>query len=261
MTHRNRAVTLFEGLAVDRIIDGAFDSWARSQQIAALYRHEQSLVLLLSGSGGDWTYDRCQQAALTISKVLDSPPARLDCAILNNSPPQGAFAVISEGRLLWEADRRARIEYEARAISQFLDYPYAGAVGLEACLERDMVAAVCLLMGVRGQPQALLFSDHLRAYGVQHALQIAIGALIGLVRINLERNAIPVPERDIDALQALAGPILSPELAEQLSSLVELYDQLVHRHWEVDPDVVNAVVRDRLDEFRQFRVDLNSFYH
>lgn len=248
---------------MDRITDSAFDSWAQSQGIIAIY-HGQYLALLISGSPDreDWTHARCQEAARSISKVLGSPGGSLEVTILNFVPPEAAYAaVISEGRLLWEADRRARIEYEARAMSQFFDYPYAGAVGLEACLEQHMIAAVCLLEGVRGQPQALLFSDRLRAYGVQHALQVAIGALIGLVRANLRSLGMSVPERDIDALEALPEMCGPRELTQQLRSLLELHDQLVHRHWEVDPDVVYAVVRDRLDAFRQFRVELMNFWH
>lgn len=250
---------------MDRITNGAFDSWARSQGIIAIYRHRQYLALLISGSPDreDWPYARCQEAALSISKVLGSPGGSLEVTILNAAPPvpEFEFAVISEGRLLWEADRRARIEYEARAMSRFFDCPYAGAASAQGLVERDMIAAVCLLEGVRGQPQAVLFSDRLRAYGVQHALQVAIGALIELVRANLRSLGMPVPERDIDALEALPEACVPRELTQQLRSLLELHDQLVHRHWEVDPDVVYAVVRNRLDEFRQFRVELMEFWH
>jgi predicted nucleotidyltransferase len=47
---------------------------------------------------------------------------RLDVVWLTQAPVELAFAVISEGRLLYERDAADRVEYEARVMSRYFDY-------------------------------------------------------------------------------------------------------------------------------------------
>ena len=47
---------------------------------------------------------------------------RVDVVWLTQAPVELAFAVISQGRLLYERDAAARVEYEAQVMSRYFDY-------------------------------------------------------------------------------------------------------------------------------------------
>jgi predicted nucleotidyltransferase len=47
---------------------------------------------------------------------------RLDAVWLSQAPVELAFAVISQGRLLYERDVASRVEYEAQVMSRYCDY-------------------------------------------------------------------------------------------------------------------------------------------
>lgn len=47
---------------------------------------------------------------------------RLDVVWLSQAPVELAFAVISQGRLLYERDVATRVEYEAQVMSRYCDY-------------------------------------------------------------------------------------------------------------------------------------------
>ena len=47
---------------------------------------------------------------------------RLDVVWLSRAPVELAFAVISQGRLLYERDVATRVEYEAQVMSRYCDY-------------------------------------------------------------------------------------------------------------------------------------------
>lgn len=47
---------------------------------------------------------------------------RIDLVQLNRAPVELAYAVIAQGRLLYEKDRATRVEYEADTASRYCDY-------------------------------------------------------------------------------------------------------------------------------------------
>ena len=51
----------------------------------------------------------------------------VDLVILNGAPPGLAYRVFRDGRLIFEADRAARVARQARAIVEYLDFkPFEG---------------------------------------------------------------------------------------------------------------------------------------
>ena len=52
--------------------------------------------------------------------VLDT--ARIDLVLLNEAPVELAYAVIAQGKLLYQRDVATRVEYEARVMSLYGDY-------------------------------------------------------------------------------------------------------------------------------------------
>jgi predicted nucleotidyltransferase len=65
-------------------------------------------------------------AALALSgdlQRIDGP--RIDVVILNEAPPALRDRVVREGRLLLDRDPPGRVEFEARALMEYLDFlPY-----------------------------------------------------------------------------------------------------------------------------------------
>ena len=68
-----------------------------------------------------------------LSRALRSD--RLDLVILNEAPPELKFAVIKHGKVLKE-DRNARVPFEARTISEYLDTQHFRNVQREGFLAR-----------------------------------------------------------------------------------------------------------------------------
>ena len=64
--------------------------------------------------------------AHAFSAVVEDIP--VDLVILNRAPIELAYAVIAQGKILYERDRAERIEYEADVMSRYGDYlPYLRA--------------------------------------------------------------------------------------------------------------------------------------
>lgn len=63
-----------------------------------------------------------RRAALEHALAVMLDAERLDVVRLTQAPVELAFAVVSEGRLLYERDAADRVEYEARVMSRYFDY-------------------------------------------------------------------------------------------------------------------------------------------
>ncbi len=63
-----------------------------------------------------------RRAALAHALAVMLEIEKLDVVWLTQTPVELAFAVISQGRLLYERDIAERVEYEARVMSRYCDY-------------------------------------------------------------------------------------------------------------------------------------------
>jgi hypothetical protein len=61
-------------------------------------------------------------AAAIVSDLDYVDGRRVDLAILNDAPPLLAHRAISEGRILLSLDEAARVAFECRVISEYLDF-------------------------------------------------------------------------------------------------------------------------------------------
>jgi predicted nucleotidyltransferase len=57
-----------------------------------------------------------------LERATGRPRLEVDLVDLRATPPRFQHAVTSQGRLLCCRDRQARLEYEARLMSEYLDY-------------------------------------------------------------------------------------------------------------------------------------------
>ena len=128
---------------------------------------------------------------------------------------------------------------------------------LLAELEQHLI----LLEGAREQSRDELFSDPLRALGVQHALQILIEAVIAVSHQMIAGLNLPRPERNLEAPATLlrVGVLSDAALAQRLPAMVRFRNLLVHRYWEVKLDLVYDILRSHLDDIRQFSVQVSDY--
>lgn len=76
-------------------------------------------VLLRSHPTAD---DRASLADLASALERWSPSGRVDLLLLGEQGPVLRHRVLREGRLLLDADRRARVDFEGRTISEYFDW-------------------------------------------------------------------------------------------------------------------------------------------
>lgn len=57
-----------------------------------------------------------------VSRLESAVRREVDVVILNEAPPGLAYRVFRDGRLIFEADRAARVARQARAIMEYLDF-------------------------------------------------------------------------------------------------------------------------------------------
>ena len=57
-----------------------------------------------------------------VSRLEAASRREVDLVILNEAPPGLAYRVFRDGRLIFEADRAARVARQARAIMEYLDF-------------------------------------------------------------------------------------------------------------------------------------------
>jgi predicted nucleotidyltransferase len=62
------------------------------------------------------------QARLTHELVRALRTDRVDVVLLNCAPIQLAYAIVAQGRVLYERDVAARVEYEAQILTRYGDY-------------------------------------------------------------------------------------------------------------------------------------------
>jgi uncharacterized protein YutE (UPF0331/DUF86 family) len=120
---------------------------------------------------------------------------------------------------------------------------------------------VALLEQIRNEPADTLFGDRLKNYGIQHALQIAVEAVIAVAHHVIAEGGLPRPEQntEIFAIMTNNGILQDRELAARLPAMVRFRNLLVHRYWRVDTDVVYQILRQDLNDFRTFAREMEGY--
>lgn len=83
---------------------------------------------------------------------------------------------------------------------------------------------------------------------LQRACEAAIDLAMHWVR--LRRLGLPQESRDAFRLLHEAGAI-DAELTERMSAMVGFRNIAVHQYRELDVDIIHAIIRERLDDFRR----------
>lgn len=98
-----------------------------------------------------------------------------------------------------------------------------------------------------------LESDQRRQDALVLNLLRACETAIDLAMHAVRKASLGVPQSSRDAFALLAeGGRIAPDLAEELQRMVGFRNIAVHRYQELDLDVLDAIVREKLDVFEAF---------
>lgn len=81
-------------------------------------RSDVDVAVLLSQADG---FERFERRLRLTGEVEDALGRRADVVVLNDAPPLLTHQVLREGRLIFERDRAARVEFEVRAGKIYAD--------------------------------------------------------------------------------------------------------------------------------------------
>ncbi|MHC5024962.1 MAG: type VII toxin-antitoxin system HepT family RNase toxin [Planctomycetota bacterium] len=99
-----------------------------------------------------------------------------------------------------------------------------------------------------------------RQYAVLHALQMAIEACIEIGTHICAADSLGVPSSYAETFQFLEhGGCLTADLASDLRAMARFRNRIVHFYWEMDPDQVYLILRDRLGDFDRYAKAIEEY--
>lgn len=210
--------------------------------------------------------------------VLNSPASALEGAlerflgrpvevvVLNSAPVDFVHRVFLEARLVFEGDPSARIAFEVKSRSEYFDLlpilrRYRRLRERSLVTDPDLIAKkLAQIETCVRELRSLAQPDRIRQdireqRFVKHTLQLAIQAALDAASqiVSDERLGEPWTNRELFDLLERAGWI-APELAAILRDMVGFRNILVHGYDTVNLQIVEDVVRNRLDDLLEFAV-------
>ena len=194
------------------------------------------------------------QMAMKIGRLLEkSLPIRheVDVRLLNEAPPQFQYEVIRTGVLIFSHHPQRQIEYEAKLMSQYLDYmPISDFFASQYLKGTSTMENRNRLMTYLGEmDEALadweryraefslddLRTDRDKRNMTSHAMLVSIQSAIDLANQLIAQHRLRHPETYREAFELLAeASILTPELSDNLADLAGFRNVLVHIYWRLD---------------------------
>jgi uncharacterized protein YutE (UPF0331/DUF86 family) len=125
----------------------------------------------------------------------------------------------------------------------------------------DLNHAVSLLREEAQRPLSDFLKDEVRAFGVQHLLQISIESLANISNHLAADLSWVKPKSYVESFQNLVdqGVITDPTLGERLILMARFRNLVVHRYWKVDMKEVHQIIRDHLDDLTKVASDILEF--
>jgi uncharacterized protein YutE (UPF0331/DUF86 family) len=258
-------------------VDAAYLSGSSTgRKIAGTYNDLDIALLLLAGVKANEFFDYQVYFVSELSKTLET--GDLDVVILNQASLLQRWQVIRTWGLLYQRDQRRRVEYEARAAMEYLEFKKYDEVQSKALAERtrgdrfavdaDYVRArlarlreyTTLLSDLRPIEHAKFKADP-KLYGLaQWYLQQAVELLFGTGAYMVTALALPKPEAYHDILDALAGhTVIERALAYRLEHLANLRNLLAYDREQTDIDEVYSQMQTRVSDLAAFADQVERF--
>jgi len=246
------------------------------RKIAGTYNDLDIALLLLQRVKANEFFGYQVYFLSELSKALDT--SALDVVILNQASLLQRWQVIRTWGLLYQRDQKRRVEYEARAAMEYLEFKKYDEVQSKALAERtrgDRFAIdatyVRARLGRLREYTTLLkdlqpiehakFKADPKLYGLaQWYLQQAVELLFGTAAYLVMALALPKPEAYHDILDALAGhEVIERELAYRLEHLANLRNLLAYDREQTDIDDVYGQIQTRVADLAAFAEQVERF--
>ena len=258
-------------------VDAAYtQGTASGRRLAGAYSDLDVALLLLDGVKANEFFDYQVYFVSELSKTLDTKG--LDVVILNQASLLQRAQVIRSWSILYQRDEKRRVQWETRAVMDYLDFQKYDDLQTKAlaertksdrfAIDRDYVHArlvrlreyTQLLRDLRAIDHAKFKSDP-KLYGLaQWYLQQAVELLFGTGAYLVMALALPRPEAYHDILDAVAGHgIIERPLAYRLEHLANLRNLLAYDREQTDIDDVYAQIQTRLTDFASFADQVERF--
>src|SRR5438552_18755087 len=246
------------------------------RKIAGTYNDLDIALLLLGAVKANEFFDYQVYFVSELSKSLETN--ELDIVILNQASLLQRWQVIRTWGLLYQRDQKRRVEYEARAAMEYLEFKKYDEVQSNALAQRtrgdrfaidiDYVRArvarlreyTTLLNDLRPIEHAKLKADPKLYSPAQRYLQQAVELLFGTAAYLVMALALPKPEAYHDILDALAGhAVIERELAYRLEHLANLRNLLAYDREQTDIDDVYGQIQTRIPDLVAFADQVEKF--
>jgi uncharacterized protein YutE (UPF0331/DUF86 family) len=258
-------------------VDAAYTQGSASgRRIAGSYSDLDVALLLLDKVKTNEFFDYQVYFVSELSKTLETQG--LEVVILNRASLLQRAQVIRSWNVLYQRDAKRRVQWETRAVLEYLEFQKYDDIQSKALAERtksdrfaidpEYVKArlarlreyTQLLADLSGIDHAKFKSDP-KLYGLaQWYLQQAVELLFGTGAYLVMALALPKPEAYHDILDAVAGHgIIEKQLAYRLEHLANLRNLLAYDREQTDIDDVYRQIQTRTADLRAFTDQIESF--
>ena len=258
-------------------VDAAYHQGTPSgRRIAGAYQDLDVALLLREKVKANEFFDYQVYFVSELSKTLETQG--LDVVILNQASLLQRAKVIRSWPLLYQRDEKRRVQWETRAVMEYLDFQKYDDLQSKAlaertksdrfAIDREYVAArlarlreyAQLLADLQPIDQAKFKSDP-KLYGLaQWYLQQAVELLFGTGAYLVMALALPKPEQYHDILDAVAGHgIIEKPLAYRLEHLANIRNLLAYDREQTDIDDVYGQIQTRVADLVAFADRVEHF--
>lgn len=102
-------------------------------------------------------------------------------------------------------------------------------------------------------PRQEFFEDFTKVESAKHLLQVSIESCLDIGNHIIASQRFRAPESYADTFEVLVEQkILPEEYLQTFRRMVQFRNRLVHLYWEVDTEIVYALLQNNLDDFNIF---------
>lgn len=264
-------------LFVANPVNAAYGAGTKTgRQLAGHYSDLDIAILLFEEVKPAQFFDYQLYLMGELVKRLEMP--QLDVVILNQASLVRRFNIVRTWQLLFQRDQKRRVEFEARAVMDYLEFQRYEEVQSKALAERirgerfavDAEYVRKRMQRLREYTQLLrelqqisrekFASDH-KLYGLaQWYLQQAVELCFGTGVYFISALALDKPEHYHDILDVIAKHgIVEKNLAYRLEHLAAMRNLLAFDRERTDIDDVYGTIQGRLDDLDEFARQVEVF--
>jgi len=258
-------------------VDAAYtQATSATRKFAGSFSDLDVALLLLDQVKTNEFFDYQVYFVSELSKTLETQG--LDVVILNQASLLQRAQVIRSWSVLFQRDAKRRVQWETRAVMEYLEFQKYDDMQSKALAERtqsdrfaiDADYVKARLARLREYTQLLAdlkpidhtkFKSDPKLYGLaQWYLQQAVELLFGTGAYLVMALALPKPEAYHDILDAVAGRgLIERPLAYRLEHLANLRNLLAYDREQTDIDDVYQQIQTRLPDLRAFADQIDRF--